>query len=135
MLPFRRILFPVDYSPSRRAVIPYVQDAARHFHSQLTLLHAFALQPCLAIPNPREALVYTDLGGEYPQPVEQARELQCRRLKEFASKSFPDQHVELFAEEGEAATAIDRTIQRQGTDLVMMPTRGCGPVRRLLLGP
>jgi nucleotide-binding universal stress UspA family protein len=42
--------------------------------------------------------------------------------------------VEVFAEEGEAATAIDRTVQRQGTDLVMMPTRGCGPVRRLLLG-
>ena len=134
MLPFRRILFPVDYSPSCRAVTPYVQDLARHFHAQLAVIHAFALQPCLAIPNPREALVYTDLGGEYPQPVEQARSQEAQRLRDFASASFPGQHVEVFAEEGEAATAIDRTVQRQGTDLVMMPTRGCGPVRRLLLG-
>jgi nucleotide-binding universal stress UspA family protein len=111
-----------------------VQDLARHFHAQLTVIHAFALQPCLAIPNPREALVYTDLGGDYPQPVEQARGEEAQRLRDFASAAFPGQHVEVFAEEGEAATAIDRTVQRQGTDLVMMPTRGCGPVRRLLLG-
>jgi nucleotide-binding universal stress UspA family protein len=134
MLPFRRILFPVDYTPSCRAVVPYVQDMASHFHAQLAVMHAFALQPCLAIPNPREALVYTDLGGELPQPVEQARAQETQRLRDFASVSFPGQHVEVFGEEGEAAAAIDRTIQRQGADLVMMPTRGCGPVRRLLLG-
>jgi nucleotide-binding universal stress UspA family protein len=134
MLPFRRILFPVDYSPSCRAVIPYVQDMARHFHAQLTVIHAFALHPCLAIPNPREALVYTDVGGESPQPVEQARCQEAQRLRDFAAASFRGQHVDIFAEEGEAATAIDRSVQRQGTDLVMMPTRGCGPVRRLLLG-
>jgi nucleotide-binding universal stress UspA family protein len=134
MLPFRRILFPVDYSPSCRAVIPYVQDMARHFHPQLAVIHAFALQPCLAISNPREALVYTDIGGESPQRIEQARSQEAQRLRDFASAAFPGQHVEVFAEEGEAATAIDLTVQRQGTDLVMMPTRGCGPVRRLLLG-
>src|SRR5215831_745042 len=129
MLPFRRILFPVDYSPACRAVVPYVREAVTHFHAQLSLMHAFALQPCLAIPNPHEALVYTDLGGDYPQPVDQARALESRRLQEFAAQAFPGQHTELFAEEGEPATAVDRTVQRQGTDLVMMPTRGCGPVR------
>ena len=89
MLPFRRILFPVDYTPSCRAVVPYVQDMASHFHAQLAVMHAFALQPCLAIPNPREALVYTDLGGELPQPVEQARAQETQRLRDFASVSFP----------------------------------------------
>jgi nucleotide-binding universal stress UspA family protein len=134
MLPFRRILFPVDYSPSCRAVIPYVQDMAYHFHAQLAVIHAFALRPCMSIPNPREALVYTDLGGELPLPVEQARAQELQRLREFAATAFPGQHVDIFPEEGEAATAIDRTVQHQGTDLVMIPTRGCGPVRRFLLG-
>jgi nucleotide-binding universal stress UspA family protein len=134
MLPFRRILFPVDYSPSCRAVIPYVQEMAHHFHAQLAVIHAFALRPCMAIPNPREALVYTDVGGELPLPVERARAQEVERLHDFAVTAFRGQHVDIFPEEGEAATAIDRTVQHHGTDLVMMPTRGCGPVRRFLLG-
>ena len=39
-----------------------------------------------------------------------------------------------MAEEGEAGTVIHRILQHQGADLVMMPTRGCGAVRRFLLG-
>ena len=39
-----------------------------------------------------------------------------------------------MTEEGEAGTVIHKVLQHQGADLVMMPTRGCGPLRRLLLG-
>jgi hypothetical protein len=31
MLPFRRILFPVDYSEPCRAVVRYAQDMLHHF--------------------------------------------------------------------------------------------------------
>ncbi len=36
MLPFHKILFPVDYSAPCQAVIPYVQEMACHFSAELT---------------------------------------------------------------------------------------------------
>ena len=41
MLPFRRILFPVDYSEPCQAVVPYVKEMIRHFSADLTLVHAY----------------------------------------------------------------------------------------------
>ena len=66
--------------------------------------------------------------------MEEARRTEEQRLREFAAKMFPGQHVESMAEEGEAGAVIHRVLQHQGADLVMMPTRGCGPIRRFLLG-
>ena len=42
MLPFHKILFPVDYSAPCQAVIPYVQEMACHFSAELTVCHAYA---------------------------------------------------------------------------------------------
>ncbi len=42
--------------------------------------------------------------------------------------------MECFAELGEAGTAIQKKVQHQGTDLVMLATHGRGPIRRFLLG-
>ena len=42
--------------------------------------------------------------------------------------------LELFTELGEAGAAIQKMVNHQGTDLVMLATHGRGPVRRLLLG-
>jgi nucleotide-binding universal stress UspA family protein len=41
MLPFRKILFPVDYSEPCQAVVPYGKDMLRHFSAGLTLVHAY----------------------------------------------------------------------------------------------
>jgi len=48
MLPFRRIVFPVDYSEPCRAVAPYVQDMVRHYFAELTLGHAYSPLSALA---------------------------------------------------------------------------------------
>ena len=31
MLPFRKILFPIDYSDACQAIIPHVKNAVKHF--------------------------------------------------------------------------------------------------------
>ena len=54
MLPFRKILFPVDYSPSCSAIVPYVKEMVRHFAGQLTLVHAYG----------PEALAYSELPSD-----------------------------------------------------------------------
>ena len=40
MLPFKRILFPVDYSDRCRSVVPYVNDMVEHFSASLAVVHA-----------------------------------------------------------------------------------------------
>jgi nucleotide-binding universal stress UspA family protein len=134
MLPFKSILFPVDYSPSCTAMVPYVEDMTRHFSAGLTLVHAYALRPLFVNRDIENVLVYSDLAYADPKVSEEARQIEQERLSEFAAQQFPGQRPGLVTEEGEAGTVIHRVLQRQGADLVMMPTRGCGPIRRFLLG-
>jgi len=126
MLPFRQVLFPVDYSEPCRAVVPYVRDMIRHFSAGLTLVHASGLG--------LEALGYNDLAMADPGRREESRACEEKRLREWAKEMFPGQHVESIAEEGEPASVIHRVVQHQGADLVMLPTHGRGRVRRFLLG-
>jgi nucleotide-binding universal stress UspA family protein len=124
VLPFKKILFPVDYSDRCKSIVPYVQEVVGHFSAQLTLVHAYGVG----------VLPYTELAVADPNWPEEARRREEQRLKEFAAEAFPGQRVDSIVEEGEPGIAIGKVVQHQGTDLVMMPTHGRGPVRRLLLG-
>jgi nucleotide-binding universal stress UspA family protein len=124
MLPFRKILFPVDYSDPCRAVVPYVRDMAEHFGAELSLLHAYGA----------EALAYSELPIADPDLPAEAHAHEQDRLRCFAKEMFPGQHVDLFTEVGEPGAAIHSVVQHQGADLVMLSTHGRGPVRRFLLG-
>jgi len=124
MLPFRRILFPVDYSESCQAIVPYVKDMTQHFSCQLSLVHAYGLG----------ALARSELAVTDPAFPEKLRDMEHGQLRDFATAMFPGQHVESIAELGEPGSVVDNFVQHQGADLVMLATHGLGPVRRLLLG-
>jgi nucleotide-binding universal stress UspA family protein len=124
MLPFRKIIFPVDYSDACRSVIPHVKAAVQHFSAQLTLIHAYG----------PEGLSFVDLPISSPDLPKQVREFEQLRLSDFAQETFAGIHADCFAELGEAGSVIHSILQRQGGDLVMLSTHGRGPVRRLMLG-
>ncbi len=126
MLPFRRILLPVDYSDPCLAVVPYVQDMLRHFDAELTLVHAYG--PLAAAVLRREDDL---IDPDFPQQV-QATEQE--RLHLFAQHMFPGRHVELVAELGEPGCVVHKVAEQQEADLIMLATHGHGPVRRFLLG-
>jgi len=134
MLPFKKVLFPVDYSASCAAMVPYVKDMTRHFSAELTLVHAYALHPVFVNRDIESVLVYSDVAYADPKIAEEAREAEERRLCAFAAEEFPGDRPNLLTEEGEAGAVIHKVLQHQGADLVMMPTRGDGAVRRFLLG-
>ncbi len=125
MLPFHRILFPVDYSEPCQAIIPYVQEMACHFSAELSVCHAYA--PLSAIAS--SELLITD-----PSLQERAHAIEEERLRQFVCQAFPGQQVEAIAELGEPGGVIDRLAQQQRADLVMLATRGHGVLRRFLLG-
>ena len=124
MLPFRKILFPVDYSEPCKAIVPYVQEMRDHFSAELGLIHAYG----------PEALAYSPLPITDPELPEQARALAEERLGEFAQANFPGLHVELYSGIGEPGAVIHDVVKHQGADLVMLPTHGRSPLRRFLLG-
>ena len=124
MLPFRRILFPVDYSEPCRAVVPYIKEAMRRYSAELTLVHAYG----------PEALATSDLPLSDPGLPGEAHAFEQQKLRDFAAEVFPGQHVEVVTQAGEAGSVIHALVQHRGTDLVMLPTHGRGPVRRFLLG-
>jgi nucleotide-binding universal stress UspA family protein len=64
----------------------------------------------------------------------EAHEFELQRLRDFAAEMFPGQRVDAWTHVGEAGSVIHALVQHQGTDLVMLPTHGRGPVRRFLLG-
>jgi nucleotide-binding universal stress UspA family protein len=112
MIPFKKILFPVDYSALCKEIVPHVEQMLTHFSAQLTLVRA-----------------YTNTGGLAEVP-----ELEQRQLQEFIAQQFPHRHVDGLYQEGETGRVIDDVIRHQGTDLVMMPTHGKLPRRRFLVG-
>lgn len=125
MLPFRKILFPVDYSDPCQAMIPYVQEMASHYSAELTVCHAY--QPLAAIAN--SELLVTD-----PELPAKVHALEENRLRQFACQAFPGQTLEAMVELGEPGGVIDKLAREQRADLVMLATHGHGPLRRLLLG-
>jgi nucleotide-binding universal stress UspA family protein len=112
MLPFNKILFPIDYSQRCREVVPYVEEMTNRFSGQLSVVHAFTNTDWLPAVDEEEK----------------------RRINEFVAEAFPGRHVDAFLEEGEPGSAIEKVVRHQGADLVMMPTHGAGLRRRLLLG-
>ena len=123
-MPFKRVLFPVDYSVECGSIVPYIQETVEHFSAELTMVHAYGVG----------GLAFTELAVVDPKRPEEVRRREKHRLREFAAETFPGHHIDCILEEGEPGRAIDKVVQHQGTDLVMMPTHGRGPVRRLLLG-
>ena len=113
MVPFKRILFPVDYSDICRASVPYVNEMTRHFSAHLTVVHAYS---------------NTDW-------LKQVEEREERQLTEFVAKAFlsPDD-VDAFLEEADPASAIEKIIKKQESDLVMIPTNGVNDIGRLYSG-
>ena len=130
MLPFRRILFPVDYSKPCEAMIPFIKDLmhqseeAVQFTVQLTLVHAYG----------PEALAYSELPIADPEIAAETQAMQEERLHEFAGRLFEGQPATCVAACGEPGSVIHTVAQSQSSDLVMLPTHGRGPVRRFLLG-
>jgi nucleotide-binding universal stress UspA family protein len=123
MLPFRRILFPVDYSEPCRNIIPYVKEAVRHFSAELTLVHAYG-------PG---SLAYLQPPVGSPDLASQIQGYEQKRLEEFARTCFGPETTRIL-QLGEPGGVIHNLVRDQGADLVMMPTEGHGPLRRMLLG-
>jgi nucleotide-binding universal stress UspA family protein len=127
MITWKRILFPVDFSEQNTAVVPAVKAMAKRFGAELALLHVVDL-PTVWLGSPEAASWAVLINAEG------LRESGRIALDRFIAQQFPDLRVTPQLDEGEAARLIVDHAHDDHADLIMMPTRGYGPFRTLLLG-
>ena len=117
---------PTDFSPACVDVARYAAGVARHFCSRITLLHV------LAPVNP--ALVVLGGGTMLDDVLAHQKEQTCNSLNSYLADEFQSITVKRIVAEGDPAETITTYCAAERVGLVMMPTRGCGAFRRLLLG-
>jgi nucleotide-binding universal stress UspA family protein len=127
MLTFHKILFPVDFSMCCSHGSAYVARIAKQFGSEIVLLHAFDAYDPFGYGTASSTVVY----GACEAALRQRRE---EALRNFGGTTFAGLSVSRIVELGEPADCVAEFIERQGVDLVFMPTHGRGKFRRLLLG-
>lgn len=121
MSSFTHILFPVDFSPRCAGAASFVEEMARRNHAKITML---------TTANPYYPAV---MEAPLIDPQDILQELKTK-LDETFKDEFQGIDVRRIAMLGEPAEEIVNWVHMNAVDLVMMPSRGYGPFRQLLLG-
>jgi nucleotide-binding universal stress UspA family protein len=121
------IVFPVDFSERCVAVCPYVAAVARRLDAKLTLLHVVENLPPGSSPLDR---LHT---ADEAEAVE--REARANRaLAAFQQQYVPQVSSTCCVLVGDPAKAIVAYGGSADGRMIVMPTHGYGPFRRMLLG-
>ncbi|HVS05805.1 MAG TPA: universal stress protein [Candidatus Dormibacteraeota bacterium] len=118
---FQHILIAVDGSPHSQQTIPTAIELAKKFGGDVYVLHV------------RER----DMGraGAYPlETSEDAQQLVKEAVKKVRDAGVPVRGEAFGAMTGHAAKAIVETAKTEGSDLIIMGSRGLSDLAGLLLG-
>lgn len=127
MFSLDRILLPVDFSEQCRVAARHaVPLLAERFHSQVTVLHV--LPPYLEFGIAELAAVQST------EAIVTRRNDAKRELDLLLKEELRDVPVKSILVEGDAARNIVKYAHVEQVGLIMMPTHGYGPFRKLLLG-
>src|SRR5215472_4156489 len=123
-----RILLPVDFSPHGAGAARYAGALADHFKAELTVLHVIEAFHWI----PKSAWGY---GGDFQVEGLQAfQDHRNRELEFYGKDEFGNLAVKRVINSGNPAELIVQQSRKDNSDLIVMPTRGCGRFRRFLLG-
>ena len=116
MVHFSKILIPIDFSERCLGAARFAIPLAERFRSEITLLHV--------APTPSSD---SDLNSEREERTK-------KQLRDFLCAAFEHLDAKRVLRAGAPAQEIVTYAQEDQSDLIMMPTRGYGAFRRLLLG-
>ena len=126
MFPIAKILLPVDFSERAGHAARFAVPVAEHFHSEIVLLHVLP---------PHYEFGSVELGSAILSDlIVERRKHAADRIAVFLSAELGHLPVRRLLLEGDPAHEIVQCARREQAGLVMMPTHGYGPFRRLLLG-
>jgi nucleotide-binding universal stress UspA family protein len=123
---FHSILVAVDGSPHADSALTHAIDMAECWRSRVTLLTAIVRPPTIA---------YYGAAGAFVQTLLEEAEADAGTILARARDRIPDDvSVTTVLSRKPAQPAIIGQIEAGGHDLVVMGSRGRGPVRSALLG-
>lgn len=123
----RKILYPVDFSRDCEQSSGFVRYVAESFKAELTVLHVTEVSS--------QAFEILDFPGDTSaELLAQWKERAARRLAGFVKQDLADLNPIQVVKEGHAAQEIVAYAESHGIDLIMMPSRGLGIMRRFVLG-
>jgi nucleotide-binding universal stress UspA family protein len=125
MTAIKHILFPIDFSERCCAAAPFVDAMASRYNAKVTLI---------SVAQPMYYAGMGDPGGPLLIGTDTILSDLVDRLDHALVSEFSHLEVERVAEIGETARVITDFAHSNKVDLIMMPTHGYGPFRRLLLG-
>jgi nucleotide-binding universal stress UspA family protein len=125
MTGIKHILFPIDFSDRSCAAAPFVEAMATRYEAKVTLI---------SIAQPIYYTGMGDPGGPIVIGTDTMLNDLNERLESAFTREFANLEVSRIAEIGDPAQVITKFARSAGVDLIMMPTHGYGPFRRLLLG-
>lgn len=120
MLSLAKILVPIDFSERCLGAARYAIPLVEHFRAELTLLHAVSL--------------VGDVSAEAGVLNAARREKAQKAMNDFLCAALNHLKTRRIVREGDPVEVIADQARRDHSDLIMMPTHGYGPFRRLLLG-
>src|ERR1700691_2704776 len=118
MLKVKTILLPVDFPNTSLGVIHQAATLARHFHSEIVMLHVASPRSYAAgVPQSLNEMGNWDLVAAITQEAEEKHDVSLRTQLE----GLAIRHVLL---PGDPDRAIVRTSEAEKADLIMMPSYG-----------
>jgi len=123
-----KILVPVDFSPRCRGAAQYAEALACLSGAEIALLHV-VVYPVVPY-GPSEALAYSSVTDFDEEHYARQKSL----LEGFLADELKDGRVRRVALRGDPARVIREFAATERADLIVMPTHGYGPFRRMLLG-
>jgi nucleotide-binding universal stress UspA family protein len=121
-----KILIPIDFSERCLGATRYAIPLAEHFHSEISLLHVLP---------PFGDSDGADVNGLTIGEIMTARRAKAqKRMDDFLNAALHHLRVKRILLDGDPARRIVEWGVRERPDLIMMPTHGYGPFRRMLLG-
>ena len=109
----RKLLFPVDFSPSCVAMAPYVKRSAALFGAKVTLIH---------VVDPASFNSFALVTRPMSEISEDLLEIGRERLDSFLVNEFPAGETSRILAAGDAATEIASVARDEAIDMIIMPT-------------
>ncbi len=118
MLNIRKILLPVDFPNPSLRVVHQAATLARHFHSEIVMLHVVtALGHTAGVPEHGPEPAGWDMLAEITGEAK-------KNLDRSLGPELDDLTIKRVLVKGGAARAIVQTAQEEKADLIMMPSHG-----------
>ena len=128
MLPLKKILCPIDFSEYSYAALVSAEELARHFFSELLVVHIVAPVPIVSAPAGQ-------MSFNVPLYQEELKTSSQKSLEEITrERVHADIKVQALVSMGDPANEIVRISEEEDVDLVILSSHGLTGWRHLIFG-